>query len=100
MEQLSGAELMHIAMGSQQTDVTSAPQSPKLRSKCRDVCSDSDVVANRASLVLRPRINLALHFEPIANLDDQTALHCLRSDPPTRVLRSAQQALDSEAGAR
>jgi hypothetical protein len=38
MEQLSDAELMRIAMGSQQIDVTSAPQSPKLRSKCRDGC--------------------------------------------------------------
>jgi hypothetical protein len=66
MEQLSDAELMRIAMGSQQTDVTSAPQSPKLRSKCRDGCSDSDVVANRASPGLRPRINLALHLQPIA----------------------------------
>jgi hypothetical protein len=36
MDQLSDAELMRIAMGSQQTDITSAPQSPKLRSKCRD----------------------------------------------------------------
>jgi hypothetical protein len=31
MDQLSDAELMRSAMGSQQTDVTSAPQSPKLR---------------------------------------------------------------------
>jgi hypothetical protein len=99
MEQLSDAELMHIAMGSQQTDVTSAPQSPKLRSKYRDGCSDSDVVANRASPVLRPRINLALHFEPIANFDDQrrfiayaAILQILR--------RSAQQALDCGGGAR
>jgi hypothetical protein len=30
IEELSDAELMRIAMGSQQTDVTSAPQSPKL----------------------------------------------------------------------
>jgi hypothetical protein len=30
MEQLSDTELMRIAMGSQQTDVTSAPQLPKL----------------------------------------------------------------------
>jgi hypothetical protein len=30
MEQLSDAELMRIAMGGGQTDVTSAPQSPKL----------------------------------------------------------------------
>ena len=30
MKQLSDAELMRIAVGSQQTDITSAPQSPKL----------------------------------------------------------------------
>jgi len=30
MEQLSDTELMRIAMGSRQTDVTSAPQLPKL----------------------------------------------------------------------
>jgi hypothetical protein len=30
VEQLSDAELMRIAMGSRQTDVTSAPQFPKL----------------------------------------------------------------------
>jgi hypothetical protein len=88
-----------IAMGSQKIDVTSAPQSPKLRSKCRDGCSDSDVVANRASPVLRPRINLALHFEPIANFDDQRRFIAyaviLRL-----VLRGAQKALDSGGGAR
>jgi hypothetical protein len=32
MDQLSDAELMRTAMGSRQTDVTSAPQFPKLRS--------------------------------------------------------------------
>ena len=93
MEQLSDAELMRIAIGSQQTDVTSA-QSPKLRSKCRDACSDSDVVANRAFPVLRPRINLALHFGPIANFDDQRRfIACATILQP--MLRGAQQALDS-----
>jgi hypothetical protein len=99
VEQLSDAELMRIAMGSQQTDVTSAPQSPKLRSKCCDGCSDSDVVANRAFPVLRPRINLALHFEPIANFDDQR-LFIAYAAILQLVLRSAQQALDSRGGAR
>jgi hypothetical protein len=99
MEQLSDAELMHIAMGSQQTDVTSAPQSPKLRSKYRDGCSDSDVVANRASPVLRPRINLALHFEPIANFDGQRRFIAYAAILQL-VLHSAQQALDSGGGAR
>jgi hypothetical protein len=90
--------LMRIAMG-RQTDVTSAPQSPKLRSKCRDGCSDSDVVANRASPVLRPRINLALHFEPIANFDDQRRFMAYAAI--LQILRrSAQQALDSGGGAR
>jgi hypothetical protein len=90
---------MRIAMGSQQTDIASAPQSPKLRSKCRDGCSDSDVVANRASPVLRPRINLALHFEPIANFDDQRRFIAYAAILQL-VLRSAQQALDSGGGAR
>jgi hypothetical protein len=58
MGQLGDAELTRIAMGSRQADVTSAPQFPKLRSKCRDGCSDSDVVANRAFPMLRPRVTL------------------------------------------
>jgi hypothetical protein len=87
---------MRIAMGSQQTDIASAPQSPKLRSKC-DGCSDSDVVANRASPVLRP--SLALHFEPIANFDDQRRFIAYATILQL-VLRSAQQALDSGGGAR
>ena len=99
MEQLSDAELMRIAMGSQQTDVTSAPQSPKLRSKCRDACSDSDVVANRAFPVLRPRISLALHFGPIANFDDQRRFIAYAAILQL-VLRSAQQVLDSGGHAR
>jgi hypothetical protein len=53
-------------------------------------CSDSDVVANRASPVLRPRMNLALHFEPIANFDDQRRFIAYAAILQL-VLRSAQQ---------
>jgi hypothetical protein len=44
--------------------------------------------------VLRPRINLALHFEPIANFDDQRRFIAYAAILQL-VLRSAQQALDS-----
>jgi hypothetical protein len=64
MEQLSDAELMRIAMGSQQIDATSAPRSPKFR---------SNVVAGVRTVTLSQIVHFqcSAHekpcVEPIAN---------------------------------
>lgn len=48
--------------------------------------SVSGAVAIRASPCSIPPMTLALHFEPVANVDDQRLAHCLRTDRDAKLV--------------